>query len=396
MAQKADFILSDLDAGEVSLVPKAANKRKFLLMKMEDPSMDEEMVTEFDEEIMKAELSEALATPLEDEDVIMKELLEKGTLSPQALQAVRGMVRLSRGLEGELPGNFMDMLRGMMGATPEAAAAGKQAGKAPGRDKALDRYTKTKSTKEDEEMAEDVTKEEVVTEEDPKAAAAPTDSTVQEPVSKASDKKKAADNDDDEEDDKKKKNLPAFLKKKEKTEKAADDGDLDLDALPEAVRARVQGIFKSQNDLEQRNAEIKKEQEETLTELRKERDDRATEQAIQKAAVDYPNLPVKADDLGPIVKLAKTHFSDSQVETFTRILKAADDAIAASKAFEESKNDTYELTTGSEDSAIGQLRNIAKGYIEKSEDGITEAAAFAKAADNNPGLYDQYLQEQRG
>ncbi len=395
MAQKeADFILSDLDAGEVSLVPKAANKRKFLLMKMEDPSMNEEMATQFDEEIMKAELSEALATPLEDEDAIMKELLEKGTLSPQALQAVRGMVRLSRGLEGELPGNFMDMLRGMMGATPQAAAAGKQAGKAPGRDKALDRYTKTKSTKEDEEMAEDVTKEEVVTEEDPKAAAAPTDSVQkEEEVTKA---KKKAEEDDEEEDDKKK-NLPAFLKKKkEKTEKAADDGDLDLDALPEAVRARVQGIFKSQNDLEQRNAEIKKEQEETLTELRKERDDRATEQAIQKAAVDYPNLPVKSEDLGPIVKLAKAHFSDSQVETFTRILKAADDAIAKSNAFEVAKSETYELTTGSEDSALGQLRTIAKGYVEKAEDGMTEAAAFAKAADQNPGLYDQYLQEQRG
>lgn len=394
MAQKeADFILSDLDAGEVSLVPKAANKRKFLLMKMEDPSMDEEMTTEFDEEIMKAELVEALATPLEDEDAIMKEFLEKGTLSSQALQAVRGMVRLSRGLEGELPGNFMDMLRGMMGATPEAAAAGKQAGKAPERDKALDRYTKTKSTKEDEEMAEEVTKEEVVTEEDPKAAATPTDSVQkEEEVTKA---KKAEDDDEEEDDDKKK--LPAFLKKKkEKAEKAADDGELDLDALPENVRTRVQGIFKSQTDLEQRNAEIKKEQEETLTELRKERDDRATEQAIQKAGIDYPNLPVKAEDLGPIVKLAKAHFSTTQVETFERILKAADTAISDTKAFEEAKGETYELSSGSEDSAIGQLRSIAKGYIEKSEDGITEAAAFAKAADRNPGLYDQYLQEQRG
>ena len=254
MAHKdADFILSDLDAGEVSLVPKAANKRKFLLMKMEDPSVTEEMSTEFDEEIMKAELQETLATPLEDEDEIMKELLEKGTLSPGAINAVRGMVRLTRGLEGELPGNLMDMLRGMMGATPEAAAAGKQAGKAPGRDKALDRYTKTKSTKEDEEMAEEVTKEEVVTEEDPKAAATSTDSDVQEPVSKA----KKADEPEEEEDDKKKK-LPAFLKKKkEKAEKSA-EGDIDLDELPEEVRNRVQSIFKAQEDLETRNAEIKK------------------------------------------------------------------------------------------------------------------------------------------
>ncbi len=394
MAHKdADFILSDLDAGEVSLVPKAANKRKFLLMKMEDPSVTEEMSTEFDEEIMKAELQETLATPLEDEDEIMKELLEKGTLSPGAINAVRGMVRLTRGLEGELPGNLMDMLRGMMGATPEAAAAGKQAGKAPGRDKALDRYTKTKSTKEDEEMAEEVTKEEVVTEEDPKAAA-PTDSTVQEPVSKASDKKKAADDDDEEEDDKGKKKLPAFLKKKGKMEKSA-EGDIDLDELPEEVRNKVQSIFKAQEDLEVRNAEIKKEQEETLAELKAERDARSTEKAITKAADDYPNLPVKAEDLGPIVKLAKENFSDTQVETFERILKAADTAIADTKAFEESQGDTYTLASGSE-SALGQLNEIAKGYIEKSEDGLTEAAAFAKAADNNPGLYDRYQTENRG
>jgi len=391
MARKeADFILSDLDAGEVSLVPKAANKRKFLLMKMEDPSdIDEEMSTEFDEEIMKAELDEVLATPLEDEDEIMKELLEKGTLSSGAVNAVRGMIRLTRGLEGELPGNFMDMLRGMMGATPAAAAAGKQAGKASGRGTELDRYSKTKSTKEDEEMAEEVTKENV-TEEETQTATDSTNST-QEEVTKA--KKKAQDDEEAEDDDKKK--LPAFLKKKkEKAEKSA-EGDLDLDTLPEDVKARVQGIFKSQEDLEQRNAEIKKEQEETLAELKEERDARTTEQAIQKAAVDYPNLPVKSEELGPIVKLAKTHFSDKQVETFERILKAADSAIADSKAFEDAKSETYELSTGSEDSALGQLHSIAKGYIEKSEDGMTEAAAFAKAADNNPGLCDKYLAEQR-
>ena len=404
MARKdADFILEALDAGEVSLVPKAANKRKFLLMKMEDPSeVTEEMSAQFDEEIMKAELEEALATPLEDEEAIMKELLEKGTLSPQALQAVRGMVRLSRGLEGELPGNFMDMWRGMMGATPAAAAAGKQAGKAPGRDKELDRYTKTKSQKEDEEMAEEVTKD-AVTEEDPQAAAASAKSEEQEEVIKAK-HEKARDEDDEEEENDKKKKLPAFLRKKkdkDKAEKSA-DGDLDLDSLPDDVRAKVQGVFKAQEDLAAQNAEmaernavILKEQKETQAELTEERDARATERAIQKAAVDYPNLPVKADELGPIVKLATENFSEKQVETFERVLKAADNAIAESKAFEQSKETTFQLG-GNADSALGQLKAIAKEKIEKSEEGMTEAKAFAQAADDNPGLYEQYLTETRG
>jgi hypothetical protein len=398
MARKdADFILEDLDAGEVSLVPKAANKRKFLLLKMEDSSaMDEEMATQFNEEIMKAELEEALATPLEDEEAIMKELIEKGgTLSPQAIQAVRGMIRLSRGLEGELPGSFMDMLRGMMGATPEAAAAGKQAGRASERDKALDRYTKTKSKKEDEEMAEEV-KKDAVKEEDPQAAAAPTDSEpTAEEVAKAAAKKQE---EEEEEEDEKKKKLPPFLrnKGKGKAKKSADDeGDLDLESLPDDVRAKVQGIYKSQEDLEKRNEKIRKEQEETLKELAEERDARATEKAIQKAGEDYPHLPVKSEELGPIVKLAKEHFSEKQVELFGRILKAADTAIADTKAFEESKKTTFELG-GDTESALGQLNAIAKSYVEKSENGMTEAAAFAKAADDNPGLYEQYNAETRG
>ena len=393
MARKdADFILSELDAGEVSLVPKAANKRKFLLMKMEDSSdMTEEITAQFDEEIMKAELDEALATPFEDEEGIMKELLEKGALSPGALHAVRGMVRLSRGLEGELPGNFMDMLRGMMGATPEAAAAGKQAGKAPKRDTALDRYTKTKSQKEDEEMAEEVTKD-AVTEEDPQAAAAPESDATAEEVTKA---KKQDDMEDEEEDGKKK--LPPFMKKKakDKMEKSA-DGDLDLSGLSEEAAAKVESIFKAHSDLEAQAARIKKEQEDTLAELAAEKDARQTEQAIQKAAEDYPNLPVKSEELGPIVKLAKAHFSEEQVETFERILKAADAAVADTKAFEESKGNTYELG-GNAESAFGQLKAIAKEKIAKSEDGsMTDAKAMAMAADENPALYEKYQAEQRG
>ena len=83
------------------------------------------------------------------------------------------------------------------------------------------------------------------------------------------------------------------------------------------------------------------------------------------------------------------------METFERVLKAADNAIAASKAFELSKETTFELGGNAED-ALGQLKAVAKGYIEKSEDGMTDAKAFAKAAEDNPGLYEQYLAEQRG
>ena len=247
-------------------------------------------------------------------------------------------------------------------------------------------------------MAEEVKKDAVV-EEDPQAAAASTETEPkqEEVVTKA--KKKAQDDEEEEEENDKKK-LPPFLrnkgKAKAKAAKSADaEGDLDLESLPEDVRDKVESIFKSQEDLEKRNKQIRKEQEKTLAELAEERDERATEKAIQKAAGDYPNLPVKSEDLGPIVKLAKEHFSEEQVELFGRILKAADTAIAETKAFEESKGDTFELG-GSAESALGQLKAIAKGYVEKSEDGLTEAAAFARAADENPGLYAQYTTEMRG
>lgn len=388
MAEKqADFILQDLEADEVSLVPKAANTHKFLLMKAEDPSAeDKDLAAQFEEEILKAELDEALEKPFEGEDGLQN-LVEKGALSPRAMRAVKGAVRLLRGFERELPSDFMDMIRGLMGASQESATAGKKATSRGG-------PLAKSNEQEDEEMADDVKK----TAEELAKEAAPTESKPETPavadeVTKA--KKAAPPEEEEEEEDDEKSKKPPFMKGKGKKEaaKKADDNDF-LSSLPEDARIRVESIFKAHADLEAQAAEIKKAQEATARELAAERDARKLEQAIQKAAEEYPNLPVDSKVVGAMVKKAEEAFTKAEVDDLKRVLKAADNAIAESKAFAEANGESFSY--GDTASPLSRLKEIAKGLVTKSEKPITEAMAFARAAEQNPGLYDEYLAERRG
>lgn len=384
--KKADFILQDLEADEVSLVPKAANTHKFLLLKTEDPSAEDvDLATQFDEEILKAELDEALEKPFEGEDDLQN-LVEKGALSPRAMRAVKGAVRLLRGFERELPSDFMDMIRGLMGASQESATAGKKATSRGG-------PLAKSNEQEDEEMADDVKK--TAEEEAQKAAPAESKPETQASAEEVLKAKKAEHGEEEEEEDDEKSKKPPFMKGKGKKEmaKKADDNDF-LAGLPEEARTRVEAIFKAHEDLEAKAAEIKKAQEETARELAAERDARKLEQAIQKAAGDYPNLPVDSKVIGAMVKKAEEAFTKEQVDDFKRVLKAADNAIAESKAFAESNGNSFSY--GDTASALSRLKDIAKSLVAKSEKPMTEAMAFAKAADQNPGLYDEYLREQRG
>jgi len=256
--KKADFLLQDLEADEVSLVPKAANTHKFLLLKAENPSTeDKNLATQFEEEILKAELAEALEKPFDGEGGL-QDLVEKGALSPRAMSAVKGAVRLLRGFERELPSDFMDMIRGLMGASQESATAGKRAASRGG--------PLTKSNEqEDEEMADDVKK----TAEELAKEAAPTESKPETPattdeVLKAKKVVAPVEEEEEEEDDEKSKK-PPFMKGKGKEKvaaKKADDNDF-LSSLTEEARTRVESIFKAHADLAAQAEQIKKAQEET-------------------------------------------------------------------------------------------------------------------------------------
>jgi len=93
--------LKDLDAVEVSLVPRGANKKKFLIFKEDDSPM---------EEILKA----VLETELDDENKV-EEVLKAAKLSGKAQNAVKGALRLLNAYKDELPKDIMKTLAELAG-----------------------------------------------------------------------------------------------------------------------------------------------------------------------------------------------------------------------------------------------------------------------------------------
>lgn len=371
--KKPKFRLEDLDANEVSLVPKGAIGRSFSILKMDDSAgehsskSEEGSVTQndnalFEQEILKADLEEALAQPVDGEEEIVSGLLEKEEgLSSRAVSALRGALRIFTNFREELPNNFMEMLNPVVGEVK----------------------------KEENDMAEKVTK----ATQDEEALKAKADSEASDATDEDVIKAKKQEEEEEEEENGKKKKLPAFLRRKQEEKKKSATSKEDL-SDDDAISNEYEDIRKENEDIRKENEEIKKLQEETRKELMAEKDARATEQAIKKAAKDYPNLPVKPEEIGPIVKKVTETLSKEEVETFERVLKAADDAIKARKDFEEAKSGSFAY--GETGSPLARLKDVAKSIVEKSDKPITQAAAFAQAADQNPQLYDEYLAEQRG
>lgn len=358
--KKAKFRLENIDASEVSLVPKAANRQEFLLLKMEEPSMaDLEDAQQFEEEILKADLEEALSTEIEDEEAVINELVEKESLSERAKSIAKGVLRLFGAFGDDVPKTILQKLAENQPAESEDST--------------------TESDKEVTLMADEKTApvEEEVKKDEPQEEQTPKSEEVEKAKVAKQPPKPPEDEEEEDGDGKKKKKLPPFMKKADEASEDVQVSKADYDKLAEETAA------------------IRKEQEETKKELEAERKARATEKAIAKAAEDYPNLPVKADELGPMVEAVNEALTKEQAETFERILKAADEAIAATKAFEEAKGGTFQLTEAG--SAYARLKEIAKSYVEKAENGsMSSAQAFTKAAEDNPQLYDEYLAETRG
>lgn len=94
--------LSDLEAVEVSLVPRAANKKKFLLLKSEGGN---EM-----DEILKA----LIEAELDDEQNVDK-VLKAGKVSDKAANAVKGALKLLNAFKDELPKDIMNTLASLGG-----------------------------------------------------------------------------------------------------------------------------------------------------------------------------------------------------------------------------------------------------------------------------------------
>lgn len=139
MAQREINELEDLDTKGVSLVKRGANRKRFALWK----HVIEEEETNVDD--MHEVLEAVLAADMDNEDEIQA-TLEKANLTPKALAAAKGALKLLAGFRDEMDLKpVMTMLGELLG-TSKATPADKQAGK----DK--DKYEYPEPTKKEDEV----------------------------------------------------------------------------------------------------------------------------------------------------------------------------------------------------------------------------------------------------
>ena len=164
-----------------------------------------------------------------------------------------------------------------------------------------------------------------------------------------------------------------------KLEKASAEGGDDKDDitkdLPEAVRKQLDAAETESAELKKR---IEKMEEDTLTGI-----------YVEKAKL-LKNLTQKPDDFGPILmRVSLNKVTPEDVVAMETVLTAANQAVT--KLHVSSGTD---LPGDNLDSAIAKLEKHAAVLIE-ADAGLTEAAAFAKATENHPALYEQYLSERQ-
>jgi hypothetical protein len=332
-------LLTDIKVGEVSFVPKAANKRKFLLFKSEDGledtttpliSADDDTVEEnsetlsdgdpnvsedlqqsveveetpssyfsklfnpvisedssMNEELLKA----ATEVELENEEAIT-EAVEKAELPEDKVETAKGILKLFKA--AELSPEFIGAL---------AALAGYEA---PVVEKVVEVPAKT-----DEEIQAEVKKEALA-------------------------------------------NLSPEAR--EYVEKA-------MEASEEASRIAKDSAEK----------------------LAKAEDEKKTSEFIRKAEIDYPNFPIKAQDLGPILKSVSEAVEAKQFEEVVRILKAADEAI-------KTRQDFTEVDTQIKETIGLDSLDIAVSELRKADPNLTQEQAVLKACEDNPKHYQDYIQ----
>lgn len=147
---------------------------------------------------------------------------------------------------------------------------------------------------------------------------------------------------------------------------------IDKAAVPESV----------QKVLDAQAEEIKKSRD-TIAKLQEKEELR---EWVSKAA-SYPNLPIKAEELGPILKSAAGIMSPEHFKELDRVLKAGD------AACKELTKMTGNRGGGGEETAYDKLSGLAKQEQEKS--GVTFEKAFEKVSKQHPDLMKKHGEEQR-
>lgn len=169
----------------------------------------------------------------------------------------------------------------------------------------------------------------------------------------------------------------AVAKTAELEKSAEGSGDDDPDDILKGADPRLAEMIRKNEERAERAESIAK----------AERSKRIEGEFIAKAE-SLTRLGEAPTTLGPLMKTISESVDEETFEALDTLLKAADAKLQESDLFVE-MGDTGAGTTGD---ALHKLEALAKTIAER--DGIEELEAFEKAMDENPKLYEVYMEEQ--
>lgn len=164
---------------------------------------------------------------------------------------------------------------------------------------------------------------------------------------------------------------------------ADDDSEELLKALPEPVRLMLK---KSQDDA----AAAKQEAAEAMAKAAKAENDRLDDQARAEYSTMFKAIAVDTNELAPAMRRLAIIDADLHKSVLTA-LKASDEQAATGVVLK---------TVGRPGDPAGgtalELLKAKADAIRTADPSVSEVSAFAKAATENPDLYDQYQTEKAG
>ena len=350
--------LSHIDVGEVSLVDKAANKRKFLILKTEGDQDMPELILEVKKG--SEDFFKNLAESVTKDDSIIKDI---ENVQKEDVRKSLSLVTTDDAVKAVLKAMEDDAVKGAI----EAVSTSKTSMdiiSAVAADSDVDKEVEAVVNKAEGsgESKLNISQAIKAALKALKTAKAELPGDVLDTLAKFSGIKKAVDG-------------LVGIKKNE-------DGSLDLRDVPENMKATVSSLFKSSEDA------IKK-AEETEKVLKAERDERLNAAFIEKAE-GYDHLALDSKKVGPILKKMAEALTKEEYSEIDTVLKGA------SGSLEELFKIKGKDGTGDDDndnSAYGQLAKKAESISKR--DKITPQQAFVKALDEYPELAAQERAEKK-
>ncbi len=346
--------LSHIDVGEVSLVDKAANKRKFLVLKNEGENDMPELILE----VKKGteDFHKSLAKAINDDDTLVsvienvqKEDVRKSLTLVTEDDSVKAVVKAME--DDAVKSTLSEVVKSTMSMEVISAVAKSD----DSIDVDVDIEIKKASDNDDKKKLPFAIKAALKA---LNTAKAELPKNVMDILSKVSGISKAVSN------------TLAGIKKNA-------DGSADFSAIPEDMRATVEALWKSNEDANARAEKIEKT-------LDKERNERLNNAYIEKAR-SFEHLSMDADKFGPILKSISDKLSTDDFSELERVLKAASEGME--KLFKATGSDGGDDGDNGDDSAYSKLNKKAEEIAKR--DSITGEQAFVKALNEYPDLAAQ-------